>query len=360
MEPNQGARRHQPKPTRVLLSVAPLSDRDNPYIKLLVGSMPRDIAVRYYTKWRAIFGTHDVFHVHWPDHLLRDRSAARTWAKRAVFATILLRCVITRTTVVRTAHNVSPHESSDSRVEHALLAWLDRISRVWIVLNRQTPLPPGAPTVMIPHGHYRDWYTTSGIERVPGRIMSFGVVRPYKNLPTLVRSARLLPDTTASLHVLGACSDPGLAAEIRNAAGDDPRICITLSHIEDEHLTREIGESTLVALPYTQLLNSGALLLALSLNRPVLVPETPATRAYRAEFGKRWVLTYTGDINAEVLASALADAETHASDEHINLDSRDWRGISRATAEIYRQTRSGSLLNKHTSKTDRAPGENRL
>lgn len=308
--------------------------------------MPQDITVRYYTKWRAIFGNHQVFHVHWPDHLLRDTSRIKTWAKRVVFAAILLRCSFTRTSVVRTAHNAVPHERSRSIVERGLLSWLDSISHAWIVMNKQTPLRAGAKAVVIPHGHYRDWYDNQNVHQVPGRILSFGIVRPYKNIPVLVRSMRLMENPTASLHVLGDCSDQQLAAEIREAAGSDERIRLSLTHAGDEELARAIGESTLVALPYTQLLNSGALLLALSLNRPALVPDTPATREYRAEFGDRWILTYSGELNAEVLANALAVTKSQTTEECIDLSSREWPEISRATAAVYRNTTSATAALK--------------
>ena len=71
-------------------------------------------------------------------------------------------------------------------------------------------------------------------------------------------------------------------------------------------LAREILESELVVLPFVEMTNSSSMILALSLDRPVLVPRLPVTEELAAEVGPGWVLIYDGELDAAALAGALA------------------------------------------------------
>jgi beta-1,4-mannosyltransferase len=78
--------------------------------------------------------------------------------------------------------------------------------------------------------------------------------------------------------------------------------------------------------------NSGALILALSLRRPALVPRTPTTEALSAEVGEGWIHLYDGDLNAADLAIALhAQAPTTPPD----LTARDWFAIGEQHVRAY-------------------------
>ena len=62
------------------------------------------------------------------------------------------------------------------------------------------------------------------------RVVGFlGLVRPYKNVPHLIRTVRLLPPGADEVILLvgGAPHSAALADEIRAAAGDDPRVRLT-------------------------------------------------------------------------------------------------------------------------------------
>ena len=79
-------------------------------------------------------------------------------------------------------------------------------------------------------------------------------------------------------------------------------------YVTDDVLVREVTASELVVLPFANMTNSGSLLLALSLDRPVLVPSQPMTEQLAAEVGPGWVLTYAGPLEPAVLLDALAAA----------------------------------------------------
>ena len=203
--------------------------------------------------------------------------------------------------LVRTLHNVTPHEPP-TWLQARALRLSDRATTLWITLTERTQPPTSAPAVIVPHGHYRDWFARAPhVERVPGRLLHFGRVRPYKGLGSLLAAFSRLPGEAFSLRVVGKTEADHLAAELHAACDADPRITALDAYVSDEVLAREVYESELVVLPFTETTNSGSLLLALSLDRPVLVPRSPIVDEIAAEVGPGWVLTYDGTLDADVL-----------------------------------------------------------
>ena len=45
-------------------------------------------------------------------------------------------------------------------------------------------------TTTILHGHYREWYGPSNAPSVPGRLLCFGLLRPYKGVESLLAAFR--------------------------------------------------------------------------------------------------------------------------------------------------------------------------
>ncbi|WP_407279873.1 GDP-mannose--glycolipid 4-beta-D-mannosyltransferase [Aromatoleum evansii] len=292
-------------PIRVLQSLRPQVD-DNPYVKQVVTAVSRHADVSWFSWRTALFGRYDVLHVHWPEFLLRAPERSRL-LQYALFLALIARTTLSRRPVVRTLHNLEPHEGA-SRVERFLLELLDRRTRVWIRLNPVTA--ERAPqTVTILHGHYRDWFAQLDVpESVPGRLLYFGLIRPYKGVETLLDSfLRMDPEAApgAELHIVGHASTDALRRHIVEACNLDPRIGARLSYVDDATLATEIGQAELVVLPFRRMLNSGSLLLALSLNRPVLVPRNEANEALAEEVGPGWVYMYDGDLDRDTLIGAL-------------------------------------------------------
>jgi beta-1,4-mannosyltransferase len=326
-----GLRRRRP---HVLQSVRPPTATTNPYVVQLVDACREHTDVDYFGWWRGVFGRYDVLHVHWPEVMLRRDGRAARLAARFRFAALMLRVTVTGIPVVRTLHNVAAHEAG-SRSENLLLTWCERRTRYWILLNPGTPLPRPAPGRVIPHGHYRDWYPVTGRAPIPGRLLHFGLIRGYKGLDVLLEAFRKLPDPAVSLRIVGRPTTPHLRALVEDACADDPRITALLDYVDDATLAGELEQAQLVVLPYRELHNSGALLLALSLDRPALVPDGPTTRAMAAEVGPGWVVTFDGALGAQALGGALA-ATAQRPCGRPALSGRDWPAVAEAHLEVYR------------------------
>lgn len=328
--PSDGAR-----PLRVLESFRTPRVTTNPYLVLLARSMSDGAVVDTFSWRRALLGRYDVLHIHWPEVVVERRDPVRSLLASAMLVAVLLRCRLQRVPVVRTAHNLRPHDDHPWWTRQAVRR-ADAAASWWIRLNDTTPTPAGVPVTTIVHGHYRDWFADVPARLgVPGRLISFGLVRPYKGVEHLVDVVRSLPEAGLSLRVSGRPTTPEVGAAVRAAAGADPRIVLRLEHVPDADLAREILDAELVVLPYREMHNSGALLLALSLGRPVLVPANPVTDDLAAEVGAAWVQRFSGELDGEDLRRALAVAGTLRGDVP-DLGRREWRRLAAEHLDVFR------------------------
>lgn len=321
-----------------VLHVLPAPDGTTQYVDHMIGGAPPEIQILTFSWFRAIFGAYDVLHVHWPEFLVRQRTPVGRFVKQVLARTLLLRLELTETPVVRTAHNIAPHESGD-RLERQFLDALDRRTALWVRLNPTTPLPSGVRSATIPHGHYRSVFPPDpGTTPEPGRLVQFGLIRRYKGIERLLEVFGAINDPTMRLTIAGRPQDDTLAAHVAAVAAADDRVEARLEFVSDEVLAHEVRRAELVVLPYTQMHNSGAALLALSLDRPVLVPRSAATDALAREVGEGWVIMFDGVLQRGDLLRAMAVARlTRDRGTRPHLAERDWELVGRQHAEAYRR-----------------------
>jgi glycosyltransferase involved in cell wall biosynthesis len=340
-------------PVRVLQSFPTPRTTTNPYIVMLARSLETVPGVRVLTfSWRrALWERYDVVHVHWPEILTAGSSPLRTAVRRVLFAIVLLRWTLSATPVVRTWHNLRPQEGG-GRLRDLLLRWTDRLTTLGVRLNDETPVPPGNRAVTIPHGHYRDWFAGQArVQPVPGQLAFVGLIRPYKDVPGLIRAfgatAAAVPG--ARLTIAGRPSSDALADTVRRAAEADPRVTVRLDFLEDADLVATVTGAQLVVLPYAEMHNSGAALMALSLDRPVLVPDNAVNERLAEEVGPGWVRRYAGELTGAALEAALTEGDGIPGTRPA-LDRRGWDLTGQQHAEAYRlalatsaRTRRGCL-----------------
>ena len=290
-------------------------DGSTKYVDVVVEATPPATRLRFFSWAAALLGGYDVLHLHWPEQLVRDsRRPWRRVVKRRLVDLLLVRLALTRTPLVRTAHNPAPHEDGP-RAEQRSLRRLERRVDLVIRLSPVGPVPP-CSTDVIRHGHYRHLLGSHPRPpSEPGRLLHFGILRPYKGVGALLDAfggtvGPAGPDAggraDVTLRVVGH-PHPGQDEVVRAACARDRRITATLRHVDDAELVAEISAAQLVVLPYLgEMHNSGALLAALSLDRPVLVPRSATNTALAEEVGPGWVHQYDGPMTARVLSEALA------------------------------------------------------
>jgi beta-1,4-mannosyltransferase len=325
---------------RVMQSFPALLPTTNPYLKQLFASVNEIMPVSLFSWNDAILGRFDVLHVHWPELLLRGRSRPRSALRQIMVLLILLRVRTTRKALVRTVHNVEPHEPG-STAERLLLRLFDRWTTLFVLLIPGDVPRTGAPSVLIPHGDYRAWFQEISVpDSKRGRFAYVGLIRAYKGVEQLVEAFAKLPDPDARLRIVGKVHDPLIGAHITRASKADTRMTADLRYVSDEEMAREIGEAELIVLPYRAMHNSGTALLALSLRRPILVPATAVTDELAGEVGPNWVLRYHGELGADTLHTARAAVSTLGQLPPPVLEKRAWPNVAGAHVAAYERALS--------------------
>ncbi|WP_435749115.1 glycosyltransferase [Microbacterium sp. PMB16] len=323
---------------RVMQSLGAPRPTTNPYNKMLdeaLGSTDGLTHLRF--SWKtALFGRYDAFHWHWPEAKMHGSTWWKSAGKLALTTALVFRHRLSRRiAVVRTVHNIELPDDTPARLR--LLRFIDRHTHYRIVINETTPLPAGAPHSLILHGHYRDWYAAfPSAERVPGRLGSFGGIRRYKGLEGFIDAyaEAVTVEPGLNLRIGGRPSTPELAADLRARTADLPGVELNLDFLSDAELVDLATSSELIVLAYRFMHNSGSVLAALSMARPVLVPRNEANEALAREVGTEWVRMYDGDLDAPTVVAAwrAASALTGAPD----LSRREWADAGRAHADAFR------------------------
>lgn len=326
----------------------------NPYNWLLYTAVERQgWRVEEFSPWRLLAGRPAVWHLHWPEKFL---NRPRGWSALLRSAGVLLLVWLARRAGVRivwTAHNLESHDRRHPRLERWFWPLFTRQVDGVVGLTREGlravrerfPALARTPGFVVPHGHYRGEYpgaegreeARAALGIAPGArvVLFFGQLREYKNVPRLVRAFRGVEGGDLALLVAGRPVTEELAAHVRAEAGGDPRVRLRLEHVPEEEVQRWFAAAELVVLPYAEILNSGTALLALSLDRPVLVPRLGAMEELQRAATPRWVRTYDGALTSAELERALAWAREEEREPRAPLEEMEWDRIARRMAGVY-------------------------
>lgn len=305
------------------------------YVDQLVGDdsegrAPGGVALEFRTD---PFRAHDVDVIHLTDitavvgdHRTRDRERTRR-AKR--FTKFLRR---RRIALVRTVHGEeTSHGTSRS---HAIV---DEAATTVISLY-PTAAADGRTARVIGHSHVRDRFLGFPQEQcVAGRVLITAVTT-------------LHPACRAILNVFGVADLPGWTLRIagkvptelkdsyaRTLADHSDTMALRNELLSDAASVSEVSQAEIVLVTAPETYESmSILMLALSLDRPVLVEDTAHTRSLAEEVGPSWVRRHTGPLTAQTLEAALAALREDPPTSRPNLDSRAPNLVSEQYHDVYR------------------------
>jgi glycosyltransferase involved in cell wall biosynthesis len=337
---------------RVLASPGPQGHRDdNPYVRLLyagVQEASEGVTVQDLTR-RALLDCPDVVHVHWPAYLVRWGRLPVAVADAAKVLVLLAAARARGAAVVWTVHDAAPHDDVQPRLRRAFMAAFRRQVDLLVFLSEASipqvleryPELRRVERVVVPHGHYRGEYpepparaeARRGLDLPDGPLyLAFGQVRPYKRTVELCRAHAHRADGS---HLL-------VAGEVRLAelgdallAGRGVETHLMLRKLAHDEVPTVFAAADVAVLPYAQssALNSGVALLALSMNRPVVMVDSPVARELQAMVGAEWVATAEDDMDAVLdAAAALAREPRHPRPD---LSDLDWGPLAQRTVAAY-------------------------
>ncbi len=349
---------------RVLASPAFINRWMNPYNWLLNTHLASlGVRVAGAAPWRVLRGQGDVWHVHWPDHVFNQPSAARAALGARALLHLAREGRQRGLRLVWTVHNLRAHDGRHAVLEEQF--WQEFLPLVDGVIHlthaglaaasERFPALDARPMWVIPHGDYRSEYVTPhdraaarrqrGLPADAPLVLYTGRIRPYKNVPALLDAFAGVTDRSARCLVTGAVTEPGLRQALARGAQADARVRLDLRHLRRPELASALRAADLVVLPYREILNSGSALLALSLDRPVLVPNRGALAELARQVGSDWVRCYDGDLTTAVLEEAIAWARETPRAARAPLEDFAWPRIAEAHRDAY-----ASLIGSHTAR----------
>lgn len=333
---------------RVLSSPGRWEQGDNPVFQLLFGSYGDSVELVNFTWWRAFKGSYDVLHLHWPEYLMRDSRRIKKTVKQLLFAFLIFKTQVFNIPTIWTVHNDEPHEAGGSLESALFERWGKTVTHKvhlseWAASH--DPFPSERCTV-IRHGHYipvlnQEHSPKNRLHPLGPRLLFFGFLRPYKGIENLIeafgsiRSERPGIGANPSLRIVGKAISVEYGLELGKQAMSCTTIELTDTFLNNEELEKEIDETDLVILPYSRMYNSGAVLLSLSVGRPVLVPESPTMKELQAEVGSNWVRMYVPPLNSAHLNREIKWLSERGLVQDPVLSGRGWFEIGEAYTALF-------------------------
>lgn len=303
----------------LVVAMKPVAAPGNRFPELLTASLAdkERIAIVPFAWDELGSSAYDAVVFHWPTEFFRPESRRKVLA---LLARALRDKMLHGTKFVWIVHNLQPHDGGNmqsSLTTGLFLRLLDGLIFLSETSRSQMhalyPLGRRIPSLVSAHGVYPNVNRPPSLrtaEDTKGRILFFGALRDYKNPVGLVKAARAVATEPFTLTVAGHLwPGTGLADEIRDAAGNDPRIRLVFrtEPIPEDELERMIDGHDAVVLPYTNVLNSGVAFHALSRNKPILAPAVGSLPELRDEVGADWVTLFEGQFGTEDLERFLTD-----------------------------------------------------
>lgn len=323
----------------VLQGFPPQRATTNPYLVMLAESLEKqsDVEVINFSWVTALTAKYDVYHTHWPENLGQSKSRIKQLVRQLLTVAFLIRLKVLRIPVVRTVHNLE-RPSDLSWSQHRILDFFDHVTSGRVTLNRFTPTDDRLPASLIPHGRYTEWFSQFPTAQSEPGILSFvGLVRRYKGIEQLIESFEQTADPTLELRISGNPTSSEMAHSLQAKAAGDPRITLDLRFLSEEIFAKKITEAELVVLPYKFMHNSGGALAALSLGRPVLVPDNEVNRDLSVEVGEGWVHLFSEAPDIEDIQQTLQKIRTSPPTSAPNLSARNWDVAGTKHHELYQQ-----------------------
>lgn len=328
----------------------------NPIQSLLYDAMKKyEVQVTGFSTRKLLHGSWDVWHLHWPESLIYKNQVRSVVVSLLKFWVQLKLARFKKTRIFWTVHNLRPHER-----DHPLLEWifwhifLPNVDGIICMsksgrreLGIEHSRARSIPTFVIPHGHYRGAYPNTMNEdearkalRVSSNkfIITFlGQIRPYKGVVPLIRCFTRARVTDAQLLIAGKPMDDAILRDVTEATAQDPNVQLFPDFVDRNDIQKFLRAADLVVLPYKVILNSGSAILALSFDRPVLVPALGALSELRETIGPDWVRLYEGELTPTIIRSAIdwTKGRQLGPDAPAPLEDLNWDRIARLTVDAF-------------------------
>lgn len=348
------SRRNRSPVVRVMGSA---TDGPNPFVQLMADALVATGDVEYvaFSRSALLRQRPDIWHINWPEAALRAESRTGTALKAVKLLSQLWIARKGGVRIVWTVHNLRPHRLpfpgtwdwflSAFMTQVDLYVHLSEAGGRWF--REEHPSTASQRQIHLRHPRYPIVSTLDrrqariklglpddvSIVAIPGR------VRAYKNVPRAIRAFVDVAGNDELLFIAGDCDDSVLQQEIAELSHKHGNVSVRLEDLTSEELQLVIRSSDLVLLPHNEFLNSGLLLLVLSVCRRVLVRSTPVTEEVRTEVGERWIITFEdeSDLREKLRDHIKPQTVDDLMDSGPLLDAYTWSRFADTLIQHYRE-----------------------
>lgn len=218
-----------------------------------------------------------------------------------------------RKKIILNVHDPKSHSGEEERIrtllEGRLYKWCAKFITFSDFSKQQltVQLKPTKKVInsfLLPFDFYKNYLKPqTGGDRKPSRISFVGRISKYKGIDLFIEAINIvhekLPETE---FVIAGKSFGGYEPDFDRIVNSE-RVTLVLDHLSNEEMVHIITDSQLIVCPYRDASQSGVVMTALALNRPVLVTEAGGLKEYVGE-GRNGLVS---KIDSEDLASKIID-----------------------------------------------------
>lgn len=300
----------------------------------------------------------DIIHVHWPEIYIRDNRHLLSIIKGIRYLVELAVLKLSGIKLVRTVHNLISHEPVNRNLElffhrkacnfydHFIIhcqTVKDNLTSTY-----QIPTHRRAQITTIPHGNYLNTYSSItkspdlrdklGLSPNKTLLLYFGNIRPYKQVPLLIKTFRKLNDPETHLLIAGNPKTRTLKKELLKYCHGDTNIHTRLEFIPDEDVSDYFEAADAVVFPFAEIFTSGSVLLAMSFAKAVVAPSLGCLRDTLDNEGS---IRYNPNEQDSLLKALqnLSNRDLQKMGEH-NLriaEKLNWEKIAERTRNVYQR-----------------------
>jgi glycosyltransferase involved in cell wall biosynthesis len=230
----------------------------------------------------------DLLHLHWPEAFFPTPSNWTLWIRKHRYPFDLW--LATRSTpMVLTMHNLFPHNRKAERCVAGLMRWTCRLARqvfvhsevgadrvsatLGVPRDRLCVVPCGDLSEDMPEASSMEWARDElGLPRGDRIALIFGAISPYKGIGELIEFWRRR-QPPGLLYIVGWTADASYAETIRIASASLDRVHVIPRRLSEAELACWLDAANCAIFNYEDLINPGAVQLAMARGLPILLPK---------------------------------------------------------------------------------------
>ena len=311
----------------------------------------------------------DILHIHFPEAFYCwDRYKLCTDESKSMrkFLERLKQLRLKGVKILWTVHNLEPHDRTDSDMDRNFFKNFIRHCDAIIVqcrtgeklLKEKYPLSREKYIRVIPHINYIDCYPNNvsrqearkilGYSKSDFLFLSFGLIRPYKNIPLLIKAFRKISRNMSRTRLLiaGAFSeDMNLKARsgIFLSTAASSRIKLKTEYIKDSDVQTYFNAADVSVFSYRKIFMSGAVILAQSFALPVIAPDDGCIPDYVPPgTGFLYRRSDADDLAAKMAQAGSSDLTVMGKNAKQLQQRNRYLAVAEKTFEVYRKLIEGN------------------